>query len=196
MDSSSSAPKLYRLDSRLRSAAPILHREARADARSLRIDIRRRLVEASGPMKPSSSLRRVAWLALLIIAPGVSGPGAVVATLAALASFDGDHAHYVSVQQDLGHDDFVFCHDARAGTDRFESAFAATDCADDHRLHAANTESLISRHDAAALSHDAQRALVAVLSPEIAVEPCQTLPALAPATLIARRHQSTVVLRI
>jgi len=147
-------------------------------------------------MKPSSSLRRVAWLALLIIAPGVSGPGAVVATLVALASFDGDHAHHVSVQQDLGHDDFVFCHDARAGTDRFESAFAATDCADDHRLHAANTESLISRHDSADLPHFAQLVLFAVSPTEIAREACETLPTSAPATLVARRHHGTVVLRV
>jgi hypothetical protein len=150
-------------------------------------------------MKPSpsaSSVRGIAWLALLVITPGVAGPGALVATLAALASLGGDYAHHVSVQQDLGHDDFVFCHDGRDDTVRFESAFATTDCVDDHRLHASNAESLISRHDGAALPHDAQRALVAALPAEIAVEPCETLPTLAPATLIARRHHSTVVLRI
>ncbi len=148
------------------------------------------------PSISASSVRGFVWLALLVITPGVAGPGALMATLTALDSLGGDHAHNVSVQQDLGHDDFVFCHDGRDDTDRFELAFAATDCADDHRFHASNIESLISRHDAAALSHDAQRALVAVLSPEIAVEPCETLPGLAPVALIARRHQSTVVLRI
>jgi hypothetical protein len=150
-------------------------------------------------MKPSisaSRARAIVWLALLVITPGVAGPGAIVATLAALASLGGDYAHHVSVQQDLGHDDFVFCHDERDDTDRFESAFAATDCADDHRLHASNTESLVSRHDGADLPLNAQLALVALLPRETAVESCETLPALAPATLIARRHHSTVVLRI
>jgi hypothetical protein len=147
-------------------------------------------------MKPSSSTRNVAWLALLLIAPGVSGPGAIVATLAAIASFDGDHAHNVSIQQDLGHDDFVFCHDARDDTDRSESAFASADCADDHRLHAANSESLISRHDRADLPHDAPFALVAAPLAEIAMGIAAMLPASAPATLVAIRQHRTVVLRL
>lgn len=150
-------------------------------------------------MKPSLSIRSVrgvVWLALFVIAPGVAGPGAVVATLAALASLGGDHAHHVSVQQDLGHDDFVFCHDARGETDRSEPAFAASACADDHRLHVANTESLLSRHDSAQMPRFAQHVLVAVSPAEIAREACETLPASAAATLALRRHHRTVVLRI
>jgi hypothetical protein len=147
-------------------------------------------------MKPSSSTRNVAWLALLLIVPGVSGPGAIVATLAAIASFDGDHAHRVSIQQDLGHDAFVFCHDARDASDRFESAFDSADCADDHRLHVANTESLISRHDGANLPQDTQLTLVAAPLAEIAMDIAAMLPASAPATLVAIRQHRTVVLRL
>ncbi len=147
-------------------------------------------------MKPFSSSRTVACLALFVIARAVAGPGAIVATLAAIAAFDGDHAHHVSIQQDGGHDDFVFCHDAQSEADRAESAFAANDCADDHRLHAANTASLASRHDRAASPHDAIFALVAAPLAETAMAARELRLASSPTTLVARSHQGNVVLRI
>lgn len=147
-------------------------------------------------MKPSSSIRRVAWLALLPAAAAVSGPGAIVVTLAMLASFDSDHSHHVSIQQDLGHDDFVFCHDARDDVAPSDSAFASADCADDHRLHAANAESLISRHDGARLLFDASFGAVASPLAAIATPVRATIPASEAVTRAAIRHHRTVVLRV
>ena len=147
-------------------------------------------------MKSKSPFRLIAWIALLVIAPGVAGPGAIVATLAALASLDGDHAHHVSIQQGVGHDDFVICHDPRDDADPFEAAVASADCADDHRLHTANTESLISRHDASALPDAAPLALVAAPFTESVVRAHAVLPASSRATQGASRHQRTVVLRL
>jgi hypothetical protein len=142
------------------------------------------------------SIRRTVWLALLVIAPGVAGPGAIVATLAAIASFELDHAHHVSIQPDVGHVDFVICHDAREATPPTRAAFAPSDCADDHRLHAANTESLISRHDATNAPFAAPLALVATPLVAIAPSPFRASTASDSATLVANRHNRTVVLRL
>jgi hypothetical protein len=147
-------------------------------------------------MSVSPSLRKLAWLALLVIAPGVAGPGAIVATLAAVASFEADHAHHVSIQPDVGHDDFVICHDARETTMPAELAFAPADCADDHRLHAANAESLISRHEVASVPLDAPLALAAIPIVAIAASAFDAFAASDSATLVANRHNRTIVLRI
>ena len=147
-------------------------------------------------MKPRSPFRRIAWIALLAIAPGVAGPGLIVATLTALASLDGDHAHHVSIQQDAGHDDFVICHDPRDGAGSLEAGLAAADCADDHRLHVANIESLISRHDGSVLPDATLLAIVAPPFTETMGRVHAVLPASSRATLGASLHQRTVVLRL
>jgi hypothetical protein len=147
-------------------------------------------------MKSMSPFRRIAWIALLGIAPGVAGPGAIVATLTALASLDGDHAHHVSIQRNAGHDDLVICHDPRDRADPFEAGVASADCADDHRLHAASIESLISRHEGSVLPDAALLALVAAPFTESVVRAHAVLPASGRATLGASRHQRTVVLRL
>ncbi len=147
-------------------------------------------------MQSKSPFRRIAWIALLAIAPGVAGPGVIVATLAALASLDGDHAHHVSIQRDSGHDDFVICHDPRDGADSFEAVVASADCADDHRLHTANIESLISRHDGSVLPDAAPFALVAAPFTETIGRVHAALPASSRATQRASLHQRTVVLRL
>jgi hypothetical protein len=148
-------------------------------------------------MRVPASLRHLAWLGLLVIAPAVAGPGAIVATLAAFATFEDEPAHSVSIQQDVGHDDFVICHDARGAAASGAAAIASADCADDHRFHAASTESLASRHEAANLQPGAP--LVLAASPLVLAAPtAEGLPAPGPAlaTLVAARHQRTVVLRI
>jgi hypothetical protein len=147
-------------------------------------------------MSSWSPIRRTVWLALLVIAPGVAGPGAIVATLAAIASFEADHAHHVSVQPDVGHDDFVICHDAREAATPAELAFAPADCADDHRLHAANAESLISRHEVANVPIEAPLALVATPLAAIAPLSFRSFAASDSATLVANRHDRTIVLRL
>ena len=147
-------------------------------------------------MKSKSPFRRIAWIALFAIAPGVAGPGVIVATLTALASLDGDHAHHVSIRQGVGHDDFVICHEPRDGADPFEAAVASVDCAEDHRLHTANIESLISRHDASVMPDAAPLALVAAPFTESLVRAHAVLPASSRATQGASRHQRTVVLRL
>lgn len=147
-------------------------------------------------MSSSFSIRRTVWLALLVIAPGVAGPGAIVATLAAIASFEAGHAHHVSMQPDVGHDDFVICHDAREAATPAELAFAPADCADDHRLHAANAESLISRHEVANVPIDAPLALVATPLAAVAPPVFQRFAASDSAALVANHHDRTVVLRI
>jgi hypothetical protein len=147
-------------------------------------------------MKPPTSIRRVAWLALFVVAPAVSGPGAIVVTLATLASFGGDTSHHVSIQQDLGHDDFVFCHDSRDGADSASAIFAAVDCADDHRLHAANAESLVSRHDVARLLYDAPFVAVASTLVAIATPVRASIPVSDAAPRVAIRHHRTIVLRV
>lgn len=142
------------------------------------------------------SLRHLAWIALLVIAPAVAGRGAIVATMAALASLDADYAHNVTIQRDAGHDDFVLCHDSHADVDSPGPAFAPADCADDHRLHAANAESLISRDGVAQLLHDAPFAVVA--SPRIALATPErdAIPESRSAAFVAIHHQRIVVLRI
>lgn len=147
-------------------------------------------------MTSSFSIRRTVWLALLVFAPGLAGPGAIVATLTAIASFENDLAHHVSIQPDVGHDDFVICHDAREATKPAEVAFAPADCAGDHRLHAANDESLISRHEIANVPIDAPLALVATPLAAIASPAFHTFATSDAATLVAHRHSRTVVLRL
>jgi hypothetical protein len=90
----------------------------------------------------------------------------------------------------------VFCHDTRGEAAPFDAAFASADCADDHRLHAASADSLISRHDIARLLHAAP--LVAVASPLVAVAtPVRaTIPASEAATPVAIRQHRTIVLRV
>lgn len=161
-----------------------------------RVDSGGRVFDPAISMSVPASLRNLAWLALFVIAPGVAGPGAIVATLAAVASFEDDHAHHVSIQADVGHDDFVICHDAREATTPAEVAFAPADCADDHRLHAANAESLISRHDGASVAIDAPLALVAMPLAELASSAFHSFAASDSATLVANRHNRTVVLRL
>jgi hypothetical protein len=146
-------------------------------------------------MRPHASLRTLGWLALFAIAPGMAGPGAIVATLAAFASLGGEGAHHVSMQPDAGHDDFVFCHDARGDSDQATLAFAPSDCSDDHRLHAATAESLISRHDVSKCQQHAQ--LVHVAAPFVAnvLVACDALPVLDAATFVANlQHRSVVLL--
>jgi hypothetical protein len=147
-------------------------------------------------MKSKSPFRRIAWIALLVIAPGVAGPGVIVATLTALASLDGDHAHHVSIQRNVGHDDFVICHEPRDGADAFDVAVASADCADDHRLHTANIESLISRHHGSVLPDAALLALVAAPFTETIGRVHAVLPVSSRATQSARFYQRTVVLRL
>jgi hypothetical protein len=161
-----------------------------------RVDSDGRVFDPASSMNVPASLRKLAWLALLVIAPGVAGPGAIVATLAVIASFEHGHAHHVSVQADVGHDDFVICHDAREATTRSEVAFAPADCADDHRLHAANAESLISRHEVANVPIDAPLALVARPLAALAPLMLQSFAASDSAMLVANRHDRTVVLRV
>jgi hypothetical protein len=120
----------------------------------------------------------------------------IVATLSALASLDGDHAHHVSIQPGVGHDDFVICHEPRDGADPFETAVASADCADDHRLQTANIESLISRHDGSVLPDAALSALVAAPFTETIVRVHAVLPVSSRAIQSARFYQRTVVLRL
>lgn len=146
-------------------------------------------------MNSAFSSRRIAWLAGLVMLPGFAGPGAVVAMLAAIESFGADHAaHHVSIQQDVGHDDFVLCHDARESAAPSSPAIAASDCTDDHRLHAADTESLVSRHYGPNLVDHAPLALAAVPVATVASRAFETLPASGFATFVACRHHRTIVL--
>lgn len=147
-------------------------------------------------MKSRSPFRRIAWIALLAIAPGVAGPGVIVATLTVIASLDDDHAHHVSIQHDAGHDDFVICHELRAGADPFEVAVASADCADDHRLHTTKIESLISRYDGSALPNAALLALSAAPFTETIGRVHAVLPVSSRVTQGERFYQRTVVLRL
>ncbi len=148
-------------------------------------------------MRRRTPLRSLAWLAFFAIAPGIAGPGAIVATLSALASFGGDPTHHVSMQSDAGHDDIVFCHDeASAETGAATSAFAPADCSDDHRLHATNDESLISRDAASQFYFDPPLVLAAAPLVALASVERDALPGLDPAALIASRQHRSIVLRI
>jgi hypothetical protein len=147
-------------------------------------------------MQARLSTRQLVWLAAIVLLPGVAGPGAAVAALAALTSIGADRGHHVSIQQDAGHDDVVLCHDAHGEAAASGPAIAASDCADDHRFHAMDVESLVSRHDGAKLLPDALLALAAAPPVAIAAPAAESLPAPVPATLVASRHHRTVVLRI
>jgi hypothetical protein len=82
----------------------------------------------------------VAWLAL---APALAGPGALVASVALLAAGGVAHAHHLSVQPDLGHDDIVLCHEGAPAAVRGPSLVDGADCPDDHRLHVARADRMV-----------------------------------------------------
>ena len=124
----------------------------------------------------------------------MAGPGAIVATLAAIASLGGDHAHHVSMRSDVGHDDFVFRHDAGGSAHPGEVAFASADRSDDHRFHAANAESLVSRQAVSPFQFDAPLVLVAAPLVASTAVARNALPELDAATFVASRHHRSVVL--
>lgn len=103
-------------------------------------------------VRSTATFRRLALVALLAAAPALAGPGALVAGIALLA---GDHhAHHLSVQRDLGHDDIVICHASPAAASAGPSLGEACNCADDHRLHLARGDRLVARSDTrSALRH-------------------------------------------
>lgn len=100
------------------------------------------------PSRPIASARRALLsLALLGAAPALAGPGALVAAIA-LATAHG-HAHHLSVQRDVGHEDIVICHGGAAASAESGAALSR-DCQDpdDHRLHATNADRIAPRGDA------------------------------------------------
>jgi hypothetical protein len=110
-----------------------------------------------------SRIRALACAAVLSIWAPLALIGGTGTALVALFGAE----HRVVVFADRGHEDLVFCHDATAAAGAASVAIAASDCADDHRLHVASADRIVSRHDAKSAPRvDAQlpRAVLAPLA--------------------------------
>jgi hypothetical protein len=132
----------------------------------------------------------LARLAVLAAWGPIAASGGSAAVITALL---GSH-HAVSVQADRGHDDLVFCHDEGGVAPAPAAAIAASDCADDHRVHVANADRLVSRADAKLV--DARVAPASLALPNLAAVSHAATPASALALPAAITQQRTVVLQV
>lgn len=151
--------------------------------------------------RPTDAVRRIrsglrSWAAFALLGAllGAPGPGALVAVV---GLFGGDHAHAISIEQDVTHADLVLCHDGARPADATLPAFAARDCGDDHRVHLAGTENPVLRGDARQ-THSPFIALAVVSSavPDSRPVARPAAPVFDQALADANRIHRTIVLRV